>query len=105
MKQILIVDDDAEIRTLLGNYLRKSGFRVFTLPDGRGLWREIDGRTIDLLILDIMMPGVDGLSLCRKLRENRIALPILMLSARAEEFDRIIGLETGADDYLVKPFN
>lgn len=105
MKQILIVDDDAEIRSLLADYLQRNGFRVFSLPDGRGLWREIEERAIDLVVLDLMMPGTDGLSLCRTLRERKSRLPVLMLSARGEDVDRIMGLETGADDYLPKPFH
>ncbi|APV50844.1 DNA-binding response regulator [Betaproteobacteria bacterium GR16-43] len=105
MKQILIVDDDVEIRSLLADYLQRNGFRVFTLPDGRGLWRELEERAIDLVVLDLMMPGVDGLALCRALRDRRSRLPVLMLSALGEDVDRIVGLETGADDYLPKPFH
>ena len=103
-KHILVVDDDQEIRTLLGAYLERNGFRVTLLPDGRELARTLEERAIDLLVLDLMLPGVDGLTLCREVR-TKSRLPVLILSARAEDVDRIIGLEMGADDYLVKPFN
>jgi two-component system OmpR family response regulator len=103
-KHILVVDDDQEIRTLLGGYLERNGYRVTLLPDGRELARTLEQRAIDLLVLDLMLPGVDGLTLCRELR-TKSRLPVLILSARAEDVDRIIGLEMGADDYLVKPFN
>jgi two-component system, OmpR family, response regulator len=103
-KHILVVDDDQEIRTLLGGYLERNGYRVTLLPDGRQLTRTLEQRAIDLLVLDLMLPGVDGLTLCRELR-LKSRLPVLILSARAEDVDRIIGLEMGADDYLVKPFN
>jgi two-component system OmpR family response regulator len=104
VKHILIIDDDQEIRTLLAEYLERNGFRVSTLPDGRGLWRMLDEHPIDLIVLDLMMPGTDGLTLCRSLREKS-ALPVLILSARGEDIDRILGLESGADDYLPKPFH
>ncbi len=103
-KHILVVDDDQEIRMLLGGYLERNGYRVTLLPDGRELARTLEERAIDLLVLDLMLPGVDGLTLCRDLR-MKSRLPVLILSARAEDVDRIVGLEMGADDYLVKPFN
>jgi two-component system OmpR family response regulator len=103
-KHILVIDDDREIRTLLGEYLQRNGYRVSLAPDGRMLARTLAQRAVDLLVLDLMLPGVDGLTLCRELRA-RSRLPVLILSARAEEVDRIVGLEMGADDYLVKPFN
>jgi two-component system OmpR family response regulator len=103
-KHILVIDDDQEIRTLLGAYLERNGYRVTLLPDGRALARTLEERAIDLLVLDLMLPGVDGLTICRELRA-RSRLPVLILSARAEELDRILGLEMGADDYLVKPFS
>jgi two-component system OmpR family response regulator len=105
MKTILILDDDRDIRDLLADYLGRHGFRTFTLPDGRGLWRQLDEHTIDLIVLDLMMPGTDGLTLCRSLRERKSTVPVLMLSARGEDVDRIVGLESGADDYLPKPFH
>ena len=103
-KHILVVDDDREIRSLLADYLEKNGLRVSTLPDGRELMRTLEEKAVDLLVLDLMMPGVDGLTLCRELRAKS-RLPVLILSARGEEVDRIVGLEMGADDYLAKPFN
>ncbi|WUR12575.1 response regulator transcription factor [[Empedobacter] haloabium] len=102
---ILIVDDDREIRELLAAYLRKNGFTVSLAADGRQLRALLEDTPVDLLVLDLMLPGEDGLSLCRALRAGRHqALPILMLTARDEEADRILGLEMGADDYLTKPF-
>ena len=103
-KHILVIDDDQDIRTLLAEYLERNGFRVTTLPDGTDLERTLDERAIDLLVLDLMLPGVDGLTLCRDLR-SRSRLPVLILSARGEDVDRIVGLEMGADDYLGKPFH
>src|SRR5258708_8881871 len=103
-KHILVVDDDQEIRTLLAEYLEHNGFRVSVLPDGRELTRILEERAIDLLVLDLMLPGTDGLALCRDLR-TRSRLPVLILSARGEDVDRIVGLEMGADDYLAKPFH
>jgi DNA-binding response OmpR family regulator len=103
---ILVVDDDREIRELVGNYLKKNGLRVSLAADGRQMRTFLDGNTVDLIVLDIMMPGDDGLRLCRELRVGRHkATPVLMLTARNEETDRIIGLEMGADDYLTKPFS
>jgi len=101
---ILIVDDDREIRDLLSRFLAKHGYRVSDAADGRGMWRAIDGSGIDLIVLDLMLPGVDGLTLCRELR-SRSSIPVIMLTAMGEETDRIVGLEMGADDYLAKPFN
>src|SRR4051812_2768182 len=103
-KHILVVDDDLEIRTLLGEYLERNGYRVSLLPDGRDLQRTLEEKAIDLLVLDLMLPGVDGLTLCRELR-SRSRLPVLILSARGEDVDRIVGLEMGADDYVAKPFH
>lgn len=101
---ILVVDDDAEIRRLLHEYLTKSGYRVTAVKDGRGLWEAVEGAPPDLIVLDLMLPGEDGLVLCRSLRA-RYQIPVIMLTARGEETDRIIGLEIGADDYLPKPFS
>jgi len=106
MKQdhLLLVDDDAELRDLLRDYLGQAGYRVSAVADGREMQRVMAAAPHDLVILDIMLPGEDGLSLCRRLRaQSRI--PILMLTARGDEIDRIVGLEMGADDYLAKPFN
>jgi two-component system OmpR family response regulator len=101
---ILIVDDDREIRSLLGDYLQKSGYRVSAVADGRGMWNVLDGGRVDLVILDVMLPGDDGFVLCRTLR-SRGNWPVIMLTAKGDETDRIVGLELGADDYLAKPFN
>ena len=102
---ILIVDDDREIRELVGNYLKKNGRRTTVVADGRQMRSFLESTPVDLIVLDIMMPGDDGLMLCRELRSGKHkATPVLMLTARNDETDRIIGLEMGADDYLVKPF-
>lgn len=103
-KHILVVDDDQEIRALLADYLERNDYRVSTLPDGRELMRVIGAHSIDLVVLDLMMPGADGLALCRDLRAKS-RLPVLILSARGGDVDRIVGLEMGADDYLAKPFH
>src|SRR5215216_470547 len=103
-QHILVVDDDKDIRTLIAEYLERNGYRVSTLPDGRELARTLEERAVDLLVLDLMMPGPDGLALCRDLRAKS-RLPVLILTARGEDVDRIVGLELGADDYLAKPFN
>jgi two-component system OmpR family response regulator len=101
---ILVVDDDREIRSLLANYLEKNGLRVSAARD-RNEMRRVLGRVhVDLIVLDVMMPGDDGLKLCRELRAKS-QVPVIMLTARAEDVDRIVGLELGADDYLPKPFN
>ena len=101
---ILVVDDDPGLRDLLRRYLREQGFDVFTAGDGRAMDAEMAQRRIDLVILDLMLPGEDGLAIARRLRSDG-SIPIIMLSAKGEDIDRIIGLEVGADDYLPKPFN
>lgn len=104
---ILIVDDDRDIRTLLAAYLEKQGLRCTTAAEGREMKAMLERHRIDLIVLDIMMPGEDGLSLCRNLRASDgpgANLPVLMLTARGDDMDRILGLEMGADDYLTKPF-
>jgi two-component system OmpR family response regulator len=101
---ILIVDDDAETRSLLQAYLQKQGYRVTSAADGKALRGALDTARPDLIVLDLMLPGEDGLQLCRDLR-SRSNVPVIMLTARGEETDRIVGLEMGADDYLPKPFN
>ena len=102
---ILIVDDDAEIRSLLSQYLEKNGLRVTAVAEGRAMWQALEAGRIDLIVLDLMLPGDDGLTLCRNLRAKSSDTPVIMLTARGEETDRIVGLEMGADDYLAKPFN
>ena len=101
---ILVVDDDREIRSLLGDYLEKNGFRATAVADGRAMWNALEQSRFDLVILDVMLPGEDGFVLCRSLRA-RSDLPVIMLTAKGEDMDRIVGLELGADDYLAKPFN
>jgi two-component system OmpR family response regulator len=101
---ILVVDDDAEIRALLREYLQKQGYRVTAIADGKALRSAVEMSRPDVIVLDLMLPGEDGLSLCRWLRA-RSGVPVIMLTARGEETDRIVGLEMGADDYLAKPFN
>ncbi|HEH9427588.1 TPA: response regulator [Aeromonas sobria] len=101
---ILVVDDHSEIRDLLKRFLEQHGLRVSCARDGKEMKRLLEEREFDLLVLDLMMPGEDGLTLCRELRVKS-KLPIIMLTAMGEETDRIIGLEMGADDYLAKPFN
>ena len=105
---ILIVDDDPGIRDLLTQYLRKQGLQVSAAADGRQMRALLGTNQIDLVVLDIMLPGTDGLALCLELRASKAPglpnLPIVMLTARSDEADRILGLEMGADDYLTKPF-
>ena len=101
---ILVVEDDRETRTLIAKYLRTNSCNVTTAADGREMDRAMADHRVDLLILDVMLPGEDGLTLCRRVRADS-QVPIIMLTARGEDVDRILGLEMGADDYLPKPFN
>jgi two-component system OmpR family response regulator len=101
---ILVVDDDREIRTLLSDYLQKSGYRVSAVAEGKAMRRTLEQSHVDLIVLDLMLPGEDGLKLCRDLRQTS-QIPVLMLTALGEEIDRVLGLEVGADDYLPKPFS
>ena len=103
--QILVVDDDAELRDLLRNYLGGSGFEVSVLHDAASLERRLERERPDLIVLDRMMSDIDGLTALRKLRATGDDLPVIILTAKADEVDRIIGLELGADDFLGKPFN
>ena len=100
---ILIVDDHRELRDLVARVLTKEGFRVSAAADGHAMRRVLATNRIDLILLDLMLPGEDGLSLCRNLRAES-SIPIIMLTAKGDELDRVIGLEMGADDYLPKPF-
>lgn len=102
---ILIVEDDPEICELVGRIVEGEGHRVSRASDGAGMRRVLEKGSIDLIVLDIMLPGKDGLTLCRELRAQQIATPIIMLTAKGDDIDRILGLEMGADDYLPKPFN
>lgn len=104
MKTILVVDDELKITRLLRDYLEQAGFRVVTSADGRTALRAARAERPDLIVLDLGLPGIDGLDVTRTLRKSS-DVPIIMLTARAEEADRIVGLELGADDYLVKPFS
>ena len=101
---ILVVDDDRELRALVGKYLAEHGFRVTHAANGREMMNAIEVGRFDLVVLDLMMPGENGLVLCQKLRE-RNGPPVIMLTAMGSEVDRVIGLEIGADDYVVKPFS
>ncbi len=103
--RVLVVDDDARIRDLLKRYLTQEGLEVLLAEDGRSLNRVLQREAVDLIVLDLMLPGEDGLSICRRLREAKDRTPIIMLTAKSEDIDRIVGLEVGADDYLGKPFN
>jgi two-component system phosphate regulon response regulator OmpR len=103
--KIVIVDDDIRIRELLDRYLTQAGFTVLVAEDAAGLAHILAYEIVDVIVLDLMLPGEDGLSICARLRKSRNKTPIIMLTARDEEADRIYGLELGADDYLGKPFN
>lgn len=103
--KILVLDDDSRIRDLLRRYLSQEGFEVILAEDSKALNRILLRDAVDLIVLDLMMPGEDGLSVCRRLRASKDRTPIIMLTAKGEDVDRIVGLEVGADDYLAKPFN
>ena len=103
--RILVVDDDVRLRDLLSRYLTEQGFHVATLPDARELDRKLQRDPPHLVVLDLMLPGEDGLAVCRRLRGGGETVPIIMLTAKGSDVDRIVGLEMGADDYLPKPFN
>ncbi|PJC85197.1 two-component system response regulator OmpR [Vibrio sp. HA2012] len=103
--KILVVDDDVRLRSLLERYLSEQGFQVRSVANGEQMDRLLKRENFHLMVLDLMLPGEDGLSICRRLRRAENSLPILMLTAKGDEIDRIVGLEVGADDYLPKPFN
>ena len=103
--RIVVVDDDARIRDLLRRYLTQEGFEVLLAEDAKALNRLLTRETVHLIVLDLMLPGEDGLSICRRLRGSNEDMPIIMLTAKGDDVDRIVGLEVGADDYLAKPFN
>jgi DNA-binding response OmpR family regulator len=107
MTRVLVVEDDRDIADLVGRYLEKAGYEVETLGSGRDALASVLQRPPDLLVLDIMLPHMDGLDVCRAVRANdkTAAVPIIMLTARSEESERVVGLEIGADDYLAKPFS
>ena len=102
---VALVDDEENIRETVGFALRREGYRVDVYPDGQAAWDALEQQLADVVVLDIMMPRMDGLELCRRLRGVSDALPIIFLTSRDEEFDRVLGLELGADDYLCKPFS
>lgn len=104
-RKILMVDDDVRMRELLQRYLTEQGFDIKTVADAKEMDTALAIDSVDLLVLDLMLPGEDGLAICRRLRANNVSTPVIMLTARGDEVDRIIGLEMGADDYLPKPFN
>ncbi|ADN74422.1 two component transcriptional regulator, winged helix family [Ferrimonas balearica DSM 9799] len=103
--KVLVVDDDMRLRNLLERYLVEQGFQVRSAADSEQMDRHLERENFHLLVLDLMLPGEDGLSICRRLRQKGNEIPIVMLTAKGDEVDRIIGLELGADDYLPKPFN
>lgn len=104
MSRILVVDDDSRLHELLASYLRQHGFEVARALDGAAALSAMDAAPFDAVLLDIMMPGIDGLEVCRRIR-RKYDTPVIMLTAKGDETDRIVGLELGADDYLAKPFN
>ena len=104
LDRVLLLDDDAELRALVQRYLGDAGFAVRTVAEASQLDKLLARESFDVLVLDLMMPGEDGLSICRRLRASGETIPIMMLTARGDPIDRIIGLEMGADDYLAKPF-
>ena len=103
--KLLVVDDDLRLRELLKRYLSEQSYVVDTVPDGASMDRSLTRERYDLMVLDLMMPNEDGLAICRRLRAKGEMMPIIMLTAKGDEVDRIVGLEMGADDYLPKPFN
>lgn len=103
-RRILIVDDDREIAGLIGIYLKNEGFEIELAHDGKDALDKLERESYDLVVLDVMMPRLDGLEACRRIRERQ-GIPILMVSAKSEDMDKILGLMTGADDYMIKPFN
>lgn len=105
IKHILVVDDDDRLRHLIERYLKEEGFSVSTAADAVAMDKKLSREHIDLIILDVMLPGEDGIAICKRLQAEEDSPPILMLSAKGEDMDRIVGLEMGADDYLPKPFN
>ncbi len=103
--RVLVVDDDLRLRDLLLRYLAQQGFETLSAGDGRELDRQLARHHVDLIVLDLMLPGEDGLSICRRLRGQGVETPIVMLTAKGDDIDRIVGLEIGADDYMPKPGN
>ena len=104
MRNIHVVEDEQNVRELLGRYLEHEGYKVYLHTSGEGVLEAVQAHGADLIVLDIMLPGIDGLELCKRIRA-KYETPIIFVSARSEEFDRILGIELGGDDYLVKPFS
>lgn len=104
-KKILVVDDEQSIVTLLQYNLERSGYDVITASDGEEALELAENENPDLIVLDVMLPKVDGIDVCKQLRQQKMMVPILMLTAKDEEFDKVLGLELGADDYMTKPFS
>ena len=104
-QKVLVVDDDLRLRDLLKRYLAEQGFAVDTVADAAAMERQMQRVRYDIMVLDLMLPGEDGLAICRRLRASDDGIPIIMLTAKGDDVDRILGLEMGADDYLAKPFN
>lgn len=105
MKKLLVVDDEPSILTLLKFNLEQSGFEVLTAENGNDALEIATNENLTLIVLDLMLPGMDGMDVCKTLRQEKINTPILMLTAKDDEFDKILGLELGADDYMTKPFS
>ena len=103
--RILVVDDDQRLRDLLVRYLSGEGYDVKAVPDGKGMDKQLGRERYDLVVLDLMLPGEDGLAICRRLRSQQTSPAIIMLTAKGDDVDRIVGIEMGADDYMPKPFN
>jgi DNA-binding response OmpR family regulator len=104
VRTVLVVDDEPPVRDIVSQYLTRDGFRVVATGDGRAVMDLVEQESPDLIVLDVMLPGMSGLELCRAIRARR-AIPVILLTARGEETDRIVGLEIGADDYVTKPFS
>ncbi|ARW07845.1 response regulator transcription factor [Bacillus atrophaeus] len=104
-KKILVVDDEESIVTLLQYNLERSGYEVVTASDGEEALKQAEAEKPDLIVLDLMLPKLDGIEVCKQLRQQKLMFPILMLTAKDEEFDKVLGLELGADDYMTKPFS
>lgn len=105
MRKILIIDNDESILTQLDYYLSQTGFKILTVKDGKNALQLIEQQTPDFIILEINLPVIDGFEVCRQIRQQQITTPILMLTAKNDEFDKVLGLELGADDYMTKPFS
>ena len=102
---VLVVDDDSSIRALVSDYLTQNDFRVTAVSTGKEMLESLSGEVIDMIVLDLRLPGADGMELARRLRDARSKIPIIMLTGRTDEADRVMGLEFGADDYVTKPFS